>query len=102
MKNLLGSKFGAALASSRECLGASPLHLCAASGHLDCCSALIHSSGQPSVNARNAFGQTPLMLAAARGGKGAAVVDLLITAGANPSARDADGERERERRERAP
>lgn len=107
MKNLLGSKFGAELVRSRECLGASPLHFCAAAGHLDCCLTLINSSGQPRVDASNAFGQTPLMLAASRGGKGTAVLDMLLTAGANPSVRDADGERasekERERgRARAP
>jgi ankyrin repeat protein len=91
MKNLLGSKYGSELVNSRESLGATPLHLSAAAGHLDCCLTLINSNGQPSVDAKNVFGQTPLMLAASKGGRGTAVLDMLITAGANPKVQDADG-----------
>jgi len=91
MKNLLGSKYGSELVKSRESLGATPLHLCAAAGHLDCCLTLINSNGQPSVDAKNVFGQTPLMLAASKGGRGTAVLDMLITAGADPKMQDADG-----------
>ena len=84
LKNLLGSAYGEALVHQREALGAYPLHMCAATGNLDCALTLINSSGQPSVDSINAFGQSPLMMAAGRGGKGAAIIDVLITSGANP------------------
>jgi ankyrin repeat protein len=91
LKNLLGSKYGEELASSKESLGASPLHMCASMGHLDCAMCLVHSSGKPEVDVRNVFGQTPLMLAAQRGGRGFALLDMLITAGADPQKKDQDG-----------
>eukprot|EP00615_Pteridomonas_danica_P012574 CAMPEP_0114360174 /NCGR_PEP_ID=MMETSP0101-20121206/23629_1 /TAXON_ID=38822 ORGANISM="Pteridomonas danica, Strain PT" /NCGR_SAMPLE_ID=MMETSP0101 /ASSEMBLY_ACC=CAM_ASM_000211 /LENGTH=336 /DNA_ID=CAMNT_0001504205 /DNA_START=1121 /DNA_END=2134 /DNA_ORIENTATION=- len=91
LKNLLGSKYGEILVHQREALGAYPLHMCAASGNLDCAITLINSSGQPNINSVNAFGQTPLMLASGRAGKGAAIIDMLITSGASPTMLDEYG-----------
>jgi len=91
LKNLLGSQYGEELVHAKESLGSAPLHLCAQGGHLDCAHCLVNSSGKPDVNVRNAFGQTPLMLAAQRGGRGDAMLDMLITAGADPKRRDQDG-----------
>jgi len=91
LKNLLGSSVGERLVHEKESLGCTPLHMCAAAGHLDAAKTLVNSSGVPDLDARNVFGQTPLMLAAGRGGKGSAVLDMLLTAGADPRRLDADG-----------
>ena len=48
---------------------------------------LIHSNGRPNLNAPNGLGQTPMMLALSTG-RGNAILDILITAGADTRRRD--------------
>ena len=45
----------------------------------------------PDLDAKNVWGQTPLMLAAALGGKGVPMMEMLLTAGADPKVRDFEG-----------
>ena len=87
VKNLLGSPHGGELCNQRDAAGNTPLHLCAASGGVETAMTLMHSSGKPDLDAGNGLGQTPLMLALATG-EGNAILDILVTAGADLRRRD--------------
>ena len=91
VKILLASKHGSVLVSAKEALGATPLHVCSASGVTDCAILVATSKKAPDLDAKNIWGQTPLMLAAALGGKGVPMMEMLLTAGADPKVRDFEG-----------
>jgi ankyrin repeat protein len=69
--------------------GYTPLHLAAFFGHARIAEELLDWGAEASLASRNAMGVTPLNSAAA--GRHAAVVELLIAAGADVNARSAGG-----------
>lgn len=74
----------------KDVIGSLPLHRAAGAGRAEALRELLQHTARPLINARDASGATPLLLAAAGGHQAAAI--LLAGKGADVEAEDKDGE----------